>query len=225
MGQRDRPLAAGCLCHPAAGTHNGRSHMQANADYPSDPPDSQDQAALAPATTPAPVPLKPNTKIVQQLRAAAAILEAATSDNAIPEIVSVGVNGDEITIQPWQPGAPVQAIRAFEALMNGPIDRRAFPLVLEGAHQVSALQIKGTIDDSTVVVTAATYRDTPVDGFLGVTEQAVAALAAQETPITDPADAPQLGELLASRNGEPPTIHTEPVHVEPMDAEPDEKPE
>lgn len=131
-------------------------------------------------------PARRNARIVEKLRAAATMIEIAGKlDDDLPEVMSVGVNGDEITVQPWLPGAPVQALASFEALMTSPppIDRRAYPLVLEGAETVSLLSITGTVDGQRVTVTAATYQDTPVDGFLGVAEATVANLAANETPI------------------------------------------
>jgi hypothetical protein len=145
-------------------------------------------------------PQRRNAKIIAALRAAANMLEVANStDPDLPEVMSVGINTDEITIQPWLPGAPVQAMRAFENLMTGTIERKAFPLVLSGAEQVSLLHSSGTVDGHTVVVSAATHRDTPVDGFLGVTEQTVAAIADAEIPIEDPADDLVLAEMLADR--------------------------
>ncbi len=137
-----------------------------------------------------------NTRIVELLRAAATMIENAGD---LPEVMSIGVTEREISIQPWLPGAPVQAMRAFEALMTGPIDRKAFPLVLSGAEHVSMLHSSGQINGQPVIVTAATHRDTPVDGFLGVTEQTMAALAEAETPIADPADDLVLAEMLDER--------------------------
>ncbi len=140
-----------------------------------------------------------NSKIVEQLRAAATMIEMNPD---LPEIISVGVNPDEITVQPWKPGAPVQAVREFELLMNGPIDRRAYPLVLDGAEQVSLITVTGAIDGHTVAVNAATHRGTPIDGFLGVAETTLVQLAEAETPVEDPADSdpeifPKLAQLLA----------------------------
>lgn len=125
-----------------------------------------------------------NSRIVEKLRAAATLIEIAVKvDGDLPEVMSVGVNGDEITIQPWLPGAPVKALGHFEPLMTGPIERKAFPLVLEGEQTVSLLSVAGDVDGQRVVVSASTYRDTPVDGFLGVTEATVAELAASETVV------------------------------------------
>lgn len=146
-------------------------------------------------------PTQRNTRVVEKLRAAARLIEmAAKLDGDLPEVMSIGVTADEITVQPWLPGAPVQALASFEALMTTPpaIDRKAYPLVLEGAERVSLLSITGDVDGQRVTVTAATHQDTPVDGFLGVAEATVANLAANETPLTDPADSNVLPELLLS---------------------------
>jgi hypothetical protein len=131
-------------------------------------------------------PAQRNARIVEKLRAAARLIELASKlDGELPEVMSVGVTGEEITVQPWLPGAPVQALQSFEALMTTPppIDRKAYPLVLEGAERVSLLSITGEVEGQQVTVTAATHQDTPVDGFLGVAEATVANLAANETPI------------------------------------------
>lgn len=121
-------------------------------------------------------------QLVQNLRTAAALVEKSGAD--LPEILSIGVTSDEITIQPWQPGAPVDAAQAFAKLMTGPVERLAYPNPLpDGVSSgISLIAITGTIDGARVQVTAATYRDTPVDGLLGMTEQAVAALASDEVP-------------------------------------------
>lgn len=130
-----------------------------------------------------------NADIVAKLRAAATMIEIASKvDDNLPEVMSVGVTMEEVTIQPWLPGAPITAIRHFEALMTGPIKREAYPFVLTGAQQVSVLRITGDVNGVQLTVSATTHRDTPVDGFLGVTEQTVAQLAAAETPTSDPGD-------------------------------------
>lgn len=131
-------------------------------------------------------PTQRNTRIVEKLRAAARLIEIASKlDGELPEVMSVGVTAEEITVQPWLPGAPIQALRSFETLMTTPpaIDRKAYPLVLEGAERVSLLSITGEVEGQQVTVTAATHQDTPVDGFLGVAEATIANLAANETAI------------------------------------------
>lgn len=141
--------------------------------------------------------LRRNKRIVELLRAAASMIEIATTlDGDLPEVMSVGVTTDEITIQPWAPGAPIRALTHFEPLMDPPIERKAYPLVLQGAETVSMLTIAGNVDGHRVVVSAATHRDLPVDGFLGVSEQTVAAIAANEVPITDPQDSDVLPTLI-----------------------------
>ncbi len=159
-----------------------------------------------------PVPAEPNTddtrrranaEIVKKLRAAATIIELAASvDEDLPEVISVGVTGELITIHPWKPGAPVQAMRQFEALMSGPIERKAHPYALTGAEQVSVLSAIGDIDGVRIEVHGATHHDTPVDGFLGVTDQAEAAIATTEIPIADPADSLVLAEMAAEKPAE-----------------------
>jgi hypothetical protein len=147
-------------------------------------------------------PHRRNARIVAMLRAAATMIEIAnTADDDLPEVMSVGVNLDEVTIQPWRPGAPVQAMRQFEALMTGTVDRKAFPLVLTGVEQVSILQSTGQVDGVQLTVSAATHRDTPVDGFLGVTEQTVDRIAQQEQRIDEPAGDEHLAALLEDRAG------------------------
>lgn len=141
-----------------------------------------------------------NAQIVASLRAAANMIEAAAVGGDLPEVMSVGVTEIEVSIQPWLPGAPVTAMRAFEALMDGDIDRKAYPLVLSGAEQVSMLHSTGTVDGQRVTVTAATHRDIPVDGFLGVTETTVAGIADAEESVDDPADDKVLGELVAEQD-------------------------
>jgi hypothetical protein len=138
------------------------------------------------------------TQLINNLRTAAAIVERSGAD--LPEILSVGVTAEEITIQPWLPGAPVQAALAFEKVMTAPIERRAFPNPLPDseASGISLLSISGMIDSTKVTVTVSTYRDTPVDGFLGVTEQAVTALADAEEPIAVPGNDRVLAETLNS---------------------------
>jgi hypothetical protein len=143
-------------------------------------------------------------KLVTHSRTAAAILERAGID--LPEVISIGVTQDGITITPWEPGAPVHAMRAFEALMTGAIDRKAYPNPVPDSANMSILSSTGTIDGVKVTVTAATYRPTPVDGFLGVTEQTVADIAALERPHADPRpDEPILANMLAD---EPDTEET-----------------
>lgn len=128
-----------------------------------------------------------NAKIVERLRAAATIIElAGTVDDELPEVISVGVTTEQVTIHPWRPGAPITAVRQFEALMTGPIERTAHPVVLTGAERVSLLSAIGDIDGLRVTVHAATHHDTPVDGFLGVSEQTEVAIATAEIPIVDP---------------------------------------
>lgn len=137
-------------------------------------------------------------QLITNLRTAAALVEKSGSD--LPEILSIGVTAEEITIQPWQPGAPVQAAQAFEKLMTGPIDRRAYPNPLPDGtdYGISLIAITGTIDGARVQVTAATYRDTPVDGLLGMTEQAVGVLAGLEVPFAEPGNDRVLAETLNS---------------------------
>ncbi len=159
-----------------------------------------------------PVPAEPNkddarrranAKIVEKLRAAATIIElAGTVDEELPEVISVGVTGELITIHPWKPGAPVTAMRQFEALMSGPIERKAHPYALTGAEQVSVLSAIGDIDGVRIEVHGATHQDTPVDGFLGVTDQAEAAIATTEIPITDPADSTVLAAMAEEKAAE-----------------------
>lgn len=138
-----------------------------------------------------------NAKLVERLRAAATIIElAGTVDDELPEVISVGVTADQVTVHPWRPGAPVQAMRQFEALMTGPIERKAHPVALTGVEQVSVLSSIGDIDGVLITVHGATHRDTPVDGFLGMSDQAAAGIAAAETPISDPGDSVVLPELI-----------------------------
>lgn len=133
-------------------------------------------------------------KLIANLRTAASILEVAGPD--LPGVLSIGVNVDEITIQPWQPGAPVSAMRKFEHLMTGDVTRVAYPTPLPG-DRMSILVTTGVINGVQVTVSATTYRSTPVDGRLGVSEQAMAELAAQETAHDDPGPDYVLAELLA----------------------------
>lgn len=134
-------------------------------------------------------------KLATHCRTATHILERAGT--SIPEVVSIGITPDGITITPWLPGAPVSAMRAFEALMTGPIERKAYPNPIPDSANMSILSSTGVIDGVKVTVTAATYRPTPVDGFLGVTEQTVADIAALERPHADPRpDEPVLVEVL-----------------------------
>lgn len=145
-------------------------------------------------------PRRRNARIVELLRAAATMIEIANKvDDDLPEVMSVGVNGDEVTIQPWRPGAPVQAMRQFEALMTGTVERLAYPLVLAGTEQVSLLRTTGQVDGVQVTVTAATHRDTPVDGFLGVSEQTVEGIAQAEERIDRPGGDEHLAGLLTER--------------------------
>jgi hypothetical protein len=145
-----------------------------------------------------------NAKIVERLRAAATIIElGGTVDDELPEVISVGVTTEQVSIHPWKPGAPVTAMRQFEALMTGPIERKAHPVVLTGAEQVSLLTATGMIDGLTVTVQGATHQDTPVDGFLGVTEQTEATLATTEIAIVDPGDSVVLPELIEEMHGGP----------------------
>lgn len=138
------------------------------------------------------------TAIINHLRTAAAIVEKSGAD--LPEILSIGVTADEITVQPWLPGAPVQAAQAFEKLMTGPIERLAYPNPLPDgvASGISLISITGAIDGTRVKVTVATYRDTPVDGLLGMTEQAVGALANDEEPHSEPGNDRVLADTLNS---------------------------
>jgi hypothetical protein len=146
-----------------------------------------------------------NAKIVERLRAAATIIElAGTVDEDLPEVISVGVTTEQVTVHPWKPGAPVQAMRQFEALMTGPIERKAHPVVLTGAEQVSVLSAIGEIDGVMITVHGATHRDTPVDGFLGLSEQTEVALATAEIPIMDPGDSVVLPGLIKEMNGDGP---------------------
>lgn len=136
--------------------------------------------------------------LINNLRTAAALVEKAGAE--LPEILSVGVTAEEISIQPWEPGAPVTAAAEFERLMSGPIERKAYPNPLpDGVNSgISLISITGTIDGARVVVTAATYRDTPVDGLLGMSEQAVSRLADDEEAFSDPGADRVLAEVLSS---------------------------
>lgn len=148
-------------------------------------------------------PRRRNARLVELLRAAATMIEIANKvDDDLPEVMSVGVTVDDVTIQPWRPGAPVQAMRQFEALMTGTVERKAYPLVLTGAEQVSVLTSTGQVDGVRVTVSAATHRDTPVDGFLGVSEQTVDQIAQAEQRIDDPAGDDQLAAVLRDRRAE-----------------------
>lgn len=146
-------------------------------------------------------PRRRNALIVERLRAAATMIEnASAADPELPEVISVGVTGAEITLQPWLPGAPVTAMRKFESILDGPLDRKAFPLVLNGTEQVALLHLGGTTNGHPAVVTVSTYRDTPVDGFLGVTEQTVAEIADTEE-VADQALLDEAEARVARDNG------------------------
>jgi hypothetical protein len=135
-------------------------------------------------------------RLIANLRTAAAMLESAGT--TLPEVLSVGVTAEEITVQPWLPGAPVTAMRAFEALMDGIISRQGYPNPLADGGRLSILATTGTVQGAQVTVTASTYRDVPVDARLGISEQAMAALEAEEEPHAAVLDDRILGELLAA---------------------------